>query len=232
MKKLWIIPVLTSVLIIGACTDTRVSEKDTEAIFDILNKNPDKLLNVLEKAQEYQFKENMKEEWTHAEHKDINYNGMPVIGKGKDKVTFYYSYGCGYCAHVQELARKLAMNDTQVSLKIISDDDMAELAYSIFMELFNKDKNLGLAFNDMIFLNQGEFYQNHEKVIRMALEKLEQPFDLMTSVKGKYDEQIQINRAEFDKFGLRGTPTAIVNDIYPVMGLQDMETYKEAMSLK
>lgn len=232
MKKIFLIPVLVSTLLVGACSEQKVSEKDTQAIFDILNKNPDKLLQAIENVQEYQFQENMKEEWANAEHKDINYVGMPVIGEGNNKITFYYSYGCGYCTHVQELARKLAMDNNQVTLKIISEDDKAKLAYSIFMELFNKNKNLGLAFNDIIFLNQKDFYQDHEKVIKMALEKLEQPLDLMTTVKGKYDDQIQNNRAEFDKFELGGTPAAIVNDTYPVMGLQDMSTYKKAMEQK
>ncbi len=233
MRRLFIIPVLAGSLLLGACTETKMSENDVEVIFEILKKNPDRLVQAMEYAQEYQEQQNIKKSWVKAEHKNISYDGIPVIGTGENKVTFYYSYTCGYCREVQEIGRKLVMdNNTQAAFKIISDSEISKLAYSIFVELFNNDKDLGLAFNDVIFAHQIEFFKDPEKVIKIALEKLGQPESLIQSVKGKYDEHIRINAAEFSEFDFPGTPSAVVNDKYPVIGLQNLALYREAMNLK
>lgn len=207
-------------------------EKDPSIMFVAIEKDPEKFIEVVNKAaQEAQKKQQEKMANDEKQQRDSEYANplKPEIdetrvffGKKDAPITIveYSDFECPYCTRGYQTVKQVKAeygDKVRVLFKHLPLDfhPMAEPAARYFEAIAMQDHSKAEKFHDKLFEGQGELKSGKENFLKKLakdvganMAKLEK--DLKDE---KISKRIAADMEEAQKFGIRGTPGFIVNGI-------------------
>ncbi len=207
-------------------------EKDPSIMFVAIEKDPEKFIEVVNKAaQEAQKKQQEKMANDEKQQRDAEYANplkpeidetRVIFGKKDAPITIveYSDFECPYCSRGYQTVKQVKAeygDKVRVLFKHLPLDfhPMAEPAARYYEAIALQDHGKAEKFHDKVFENQGELKSGKEgflkkvaKEVGANMGKLEK--DLNDE---KISKRIQADMEEAQKFGIRGTPGFIVNGI-------------------
>jgi len=207
-------------------------EKDPSIMFVAIEKDPEKFIEVVNKAaQEAQKKQQEKMANEEKNQRDTEYanplkpeidEARVIFGKKDAPVTIveYSDFECPYCTRGYQTVKQVKAeygDKVRVLFKHLPLDfhPMAEPAARYFEAIAMQDHAKAEKFHDRVFENQGELKSGKEGFLKKVakdvganMAKLEK--DLKDE---KISKRIQGDMEEAKKFGIRGTPGFVINGI-------------------
>tara|TARA_B110001454_G_C12723300_1_gene436389 strand:+ start:52788 stop:53597 length:810 start_codon:yes stop_codon:yes gene_type:complete len=207
-------------------------EKDPSIMFVAIEKDPEKFIEVVNKAaQEAQKKQQEKMANEEKNQRDAEYanplkpeidESRVIFGKKDAPVTIveYSDFECPYCSRGYQTVKQVKAeygDKVRVLFKHLPLDfhPMAEPAARYYEAIAMQDHAKAEKFHDKVFENQGELKSGKEGFLKKAakdvganMAKLEK--DLKDE---KISKRIQADMEEAQKFGIRGTPGFVINGI-------------------
>lgn len=207
-------------------------EKDPSIMFVAIEKDPEKFIEVVNKAaQEAQKKQQEKMANDEKQQRDAEYANplkpeidetRVIFGKKDAPITIveYSDFECPYCSRGYQTVKQVKQeygDKVRILFKHLPLDfhPMAEPAARYYEAIAMQDHGKAEKFHDKVFENQGELKSGKEgflkkvaKEVGANMSKLEK--DLNDE---KISKRIQADMEEAQKFGIRGTPGFIVNGI-------------------
>lgn len=207
-------------------------EKDPSIVFAAIEKDPEKFIEVVNKAaREAQGKtaekaaqeENKKrdEEFANPLKPEIDPNRVAKGNPGaKVTIVEYSDFECPYCARGYQTMKEVLKaypNDVKVIFKHLPLEfhPKALPAAKYFEAVARQGGDKAFKFHDIIFENQADFKSKGEAFLKDAVKKA--GADLKKVEKDLNDasimDRINADTAEAQKFGITGTPGFIVNGV-------------------
>lgn len=207
-------------------------EKDPSIMFVAIEKDPEKFIEVVNKAaQEAQKKQQEKMADDEKKQRDTEYANplkpeidetRVIFGKKDAPITIveYSDFECPYCSRGYQTVKQVKAeygDKVRVIFKHLPLDfhPMAEPAARYYEALAMQGHDKAEKFHDKVFEGQGElktgkegFLKKVAKEVGANMAKLEK--DLKDE---KISKRIQADMEEAQKFGIRGTPGFVVNGI-------------------
>ncbi len=239
MKKLaFVIPVTVAVgMILTGCAPTakqlkEAIEKDPSIVFAAIEKDPEKFIEVVNKAaREAQAKgaekaaqeENGKrdEEFKNPLKPEIE-DARAIWGPADAKITIveYSDFQCPYCSRgfqtIQEV-KKAYPGQVRFVFKHLPLDfhPLAMPSAKYFEAIARQSPEKAYKFHDLVFENQGELNAKKEAFLKESAKKA--GADMKKLEKDLADaslmDRITKDTAEAQKFGISGTPGFIINGV-------------------
>lgn len=207
-------------------------EKDPSIVFAAIEKDPEKFIEVVNKAaRDAQSKgaEKAAQEETAKRDEEFKNPLKPEIeesraiqGPKDAKITIveYSDFQCPYCSRgyqtIQEV-KKAYPGQIKFVFKHLPLDfhPLAMPAAKYFEAIARQDQAKAYKFHDMVFENQGELNAKKEAFLKETAKKV--GVDMKKLQKDLADESLmeRINKdiAEAQKFGISGTPGFIINGV-------------------
>ena len=222
-------------------------EKDPSIVFVAIEKDPEKFIEVVNKAaQEAQKKQQEKMADDEKKQRDTEYanplkpeidESRPIFGKKDAPVTIveYSDFECPYCSRGYQTVKQVKAeygDKVRVLFKHLPLDfhPMAEPAARYFEAVAMQGHDKAEKFHDKVFENQGELKSGKEAFLKKVakevganMAKLEK--DLKDE---KIAKRIAADMEEAQKFGIRGTPGFIINGI-SLRGALPFPEFKEVI---
>lgn len=207
-------------------------EKDPSIVFRAIEKDPEKFIEVVNKAaREAQSKGAEKAAQEEAAKRDEEFKnplkpeieqGRAIWGPADAKITIveYSDFQCPYCVRgyqtIQEV-KKAYPNQIRFVFKHLPLDfhPMAMPAAKYFEAIARQDVEKAYKFHDLVFENQGELNAKKEAFLKDTAKKV--GADQKKLEKDLADaslmDRINKDMAEAQKFGISGTPGFIINGV-------------------
>jgi protein-disulfide isomerase len=207
-------------------------EKDPSIVFSAIEKDPEKFIEVVNKAaREAQSKGAEKAAQEESAKRDEEFKnplkpeieeGRAIWGPKDAKITIveYSDFQCPYCSRgfqtIQEV-KKAYPNQIRFVFKHLPLEfhPMAMPAAKYFEAIARQDADKAYKFHDMVFENQGElnakkeaFLKETAKKVGADMKKLDKDLNDPTLM-----DRINKDTAEAQKFGISGTPGFIINGV-------------------
>ncbi len=241
MKKLIAaiaIPTLTAAgLLLSSCAPSakqlkETIEKDPSIVFSAIEKDPEKFIEVVNKAaRQAQAKAGEKAQQEETAKRDEEFKNplkpeidekRAMMGPADAKITLveYSDFECPYCSRgyqtVQEVKKAYAGQIRFVFKHLPLDfHPMAMPAAKYFEALARQSSEMAYKFHDMVFENQGQLKEKKEKFLEDIAKKV--GADMKKLKTDLADEsimtRINADMAEAQKFGISGTPGFIINGV-------------------
>lgn len=214
-------------------------EKEPRLIFDVIEKNPEQFIEVVNKAARQSQRNRYEKQMTQMredQEKDLKSPRKPIVaedrvlvGDGNSPVTIveYGDFQCPACRVAFENLQEFKKNregKVRFVFKHMPLDfhPMAMPSALYFEALRRQGKKPALRFHDLLFEKQSElkdeaFLKKMAKDAGADMKVLEK--DLKSPDLKKL---IQADMAEFEAFGFTGTPVVIVNGV-ALQGAQPVE---------
>jgi protein-disulfide isomerase len=236
LKKI-VLVTATLGLVLSACAPTskqlkEAIEKDPSIVFTAIEKDPEKFIEVVNKAaREAQSKgaekaaqeENAKrdEEFKNPLKPEIE-EGRAIWGPADAKITIveYSDFQCPYCSRgfqtLQEV-KKAYPNQIRFVFKHLPLEfhPLAMPSAKYFEAIARQSAEKAYKFHDMVFENQGELNAKKEAFLKETakkagadMKKLEKDLNDPTLM-----DRITKDTAEAQKFGISGTPGFVINGV-------------------
>lgn len=207
-------------------------EKDPSIMFVAIEKDPEKFIEVVNKAaQEAQKKQQEKMADDEKKQRDTEYANplkpeidetRVIFGKKDAPITIveYSDFECPYCSRGYQTVKQVKAeygDKVRVLFKHLPLDfhPMAEPAARYYEALSLQDHAKAEKFHDKVFEGQNELKTGKEAFLKKVAKEL--GANMAKLEKDLKDEtvskRIQADMAEAQKFGIRGTPGFIVNGI-------------------
>lgn len=207
-------------------------EKDPSIVFVAIEKDPEKFIEVVNKAaRDAQSKGSEKaaqeetakreEEFKNPLKPDIQ-EGRAIHGPKDAKVTIveYSDFECPYCARGYQTVKEVLKaypNDVRIVFKHLPLDfhPKAMPAAKYFEAVARQSADKAYKFHDIVFENQGDLRSKGEAFLKEAAKKA--GADLKKLEKDLADatlmDRINADIAEAQKFGISGTPGFLINGV-------------------
>lgn len=247
MKKLLF--VTAAIFALGACAPSskqlkEAIEKDPSIVFVAIEKDPEKFIEIVNKAaQDAQKKaqekmmadESKKREEEFANPlKPVIEDDRVIFGKKDAKVTIveYSDFECPYCSRGFNTVKQVLnayKDDVRVVYKHLPLDfhPKALPAAKYFEAVAKQGHDKAEKFHDIVFQNQAELRSKGEAFLKDAAKKA--GADLKKVEKDLADEsvmkRIETDKAEAEKFQFTGTPGFLINGV-SLKGAYPFEEFK------
>lgn len=234
--------VLALALFLGACSGIveKTLENNPEIIFKIIEKNPKKFMDSVNKAvrsaravarKDAESKKTVQKQQEFANPK------KPVLGK--DRVYFgnpsapitiveYSDFQCPYCTRgfqtMQSLKKKYG-NKVRILYKHLPLDELhpqARLAARFFEAIGLQSAKKAQNFHDILFQNQAKIKKGKSYLVKVTKQVGANVAQVLKDINSsKVKSRIKADMAEARKFGFSGTPAFLINGVslagaYPV----------------
>jgi protein-disulfide isomerase len=236
LKKL-VITLATLGLALSACAPSskqlkEAVEKDPSIVFAAIEKDPEKFIEVVNKAArdaqqkaagnaEAEEKKKRDDEFAHPLQPIVKAD-RPIRGNKDAKITIveYSDFECPYCSRGYQTIKEVEKaygKDVRVVYKHLPLDfhPKAMPAAKFFEAIARQDPEKAYKWHDIIFENQGDLRAKGEAFMKDAAKKV--GADLKKIEKDLSDpklmEQINADTEEAKKFGIQGTPGFIINGV-------------------
>lgn len=220
-------------------------EKDPSIVFVAIEKDPEKFIEVVNKAaQEAQKKAQEKmiaeegqkreEEYKNPLKPEIQEDRV-IFGNKNAKVTIveYSDFQCPYCGRgyqTIEQVLKAYPNDVRVLYKHLPLDfhPMAMPAARYFEAIAKQDKEKAKKFYHIVFENQGDLVAKKDAFLKETAKKVGADMKrLDKDLKGDdITKRIEADMEEAKKFNFSGTPGFIINGV-SLRGAYPFQDFKE-----
>lgn len=234
---------LKSILLIGAvwgfigCTPStsqlkKVMEENPEILFGVIEKHPDKFLEVVNKAareaqaraQENEAKEAEKareEEFKNPKKPEIQ-NWRAVLGEGPITIVEYSDFQCPFCKRGASTVKQV-MDEYKGKVKFVFKHlpldfhPAAMPAAQIFEAINMQDSGKAYKFHDIVFEQQDKL-KGPDNGVKWMLEEAKKLGVDVAKVKKDMESEEVAKRIEADmeeaaKFGFQGTPGYLINGV-------------------
>lgn len=207
-------------------------EKDPSIVFVAIEKEPDKFIEVVNKAaREAQGKQQAKQQEEEGKKRDDEFknplkpeieSGRAAWGPADAKITIveFSDFECPYCSRgfktINEV-KEAYPNQVRVIFKHMPLEFHAKAmpAAKYFEAVARQDAAKAYKFHDMVFENQDKLREKGEAFLEEAAKKV--GADIKKVKKDLADEslmkRIQADIAEAQKFGVTGTPAFVINGV-------------------
>ncbi len=236
MKKL-VFTLASLGLILSACAPSskqlkEAIEKDPSIVFTAIEKDPEKFIEVVNKAaREAQAKGAEKAAQEETAKRDEEFKnplkpeieeGRAIWGPADAKITIveYSDFQCPYCSRgfqtLQEV-KKAYPNQIRFVFKHLPLEfhPMAMPAAKYFEAIARQGADKAYKFHDYVFENQGELNAKKDGFLKEAAKKV--GADMKKLEKDLNDpslmDRINKDTAEAQKFGISGTPGFVINGV-------------------
>jgi protein-disulfide isomerase len=236
-------------LALSACAPTasqlkQAIEKDPSIVFVAIEKDPDKFIEVVNKAaQEAQKRAQQKAQEEETKARDEEYKNplkpeiddkRTLFGKADAPVTIveYSDFQCPFCGKAYVTVKQLE-SDYKDKIRIIFKNmpldfhPLAMPAAKYFEAMTRQGMDKAEKFHDAVFSNQAELNAKKEAFLKEAAKKA--GADMKKLEKDVNDPSImdQINKDidEAKKFNITGTPGFIINGV-SLRGAYPVEEFK------
>ncbi|MBL7545153.1 MAG: thioredoxin domain-containing protein [Bdellovibrionaceae bacterium] len=222
-------------------------EKDPSIVFVAIEKDPEKFIEVVNKAaQEAQKKQQEKMADDEKKQRETEYanplkpeidESRVIFGKKDAPVTIveYSDFECPYCSRGYQVIKQVKAeygDKVRVLFKHLPLDfhPMAEPAARYYEAIAMQDHGKAEKFHDKVFENQGELKSGKENFLKKAAKDVGANMaTLEKDLKNeKVSARIQKDMEEAQSFGIRGTPGFIVNGI-SLRGALPFSEFKEVI---
>lgn len=207
-------------------------EKDPSIVFVAIEKDPEKFIEVVNKAaQNAQMKAQEKAMENETKKRDEEFanplkaeieEGRVIFGNKEAPVTIveYTDFECPYCAkghaNIKEVM-KMYGDKVRVVLKHLPLDfhPLAMPAAQYFEAIGMQDPAKAEKFHDLVFENQGEFRSKKEAFLKEATKKVGADLKKVEASLNdpKIMARIEADMAEARKFDFSGTPGFLINGV-------------------
>jgi len=224
-------------LVLSGCTPSakqlkETIEKDPSIVFAAIEKEPEKFIEVVNKAaREAQAKGAEKAAQEETSKRDDEFKNpltpeideaRAILGPKDAKVTIveYSDFQCPYCSRGYQTineVKKAYPGQVRIVFKHLPLDfhPLAMPAAKYFEAVARQDAEKAYKFHDLVFENQAELNSKKEAFLKESakkagadMKKLEKDLADPTLV-----ERITKDTAEAQKFGISGTPGFIINGV-------------------
>ncbi|MFP4315256.1 MAG: DsbA family protein [Desulfovibrionales bacterium] len=241
--------VITILGLLVSCTPKQGIDK--EELSTLLKQNPDLVMDVLQENRvelvalvEQGFKERTEAarkqemEQALADPKEPAIDAdRPHLGNLDAPITIveYSDFFCPYCAQGAENVKKLLSRypeTIRVFFKHLPLQPISELSARYFEAVALQDSRLAWVFQDRIFANQRELKETGEAgLVRLAAELDLDMEKLAEDVKSQEVKSlVESDMREAGSFGIRGTPSFLVNGI-PLQGAVPAEEFERVIRM-
>ncbi len=222
-------------------------EKDPSIMFVAIEKDPEKFIEVVNKAaQEAQKKQQEKMADDEKKQRDSEYanplnpsidEARVIFGKKDAPITIveYSDFECPYCSRGYQTIKQVKAeygDKVRVLFKHLPLDfhPMAEPAARYFEAIAMQDHAKAEKFHDKVFEGQGELKSGKEGFLKKVAKDVGANMgQLEKDLKSeKISQRIQGDMEEAQKFGIRGTPGFVVNGI-SLRGALPFNEFKEVI---
>ncbi|MFK8138841.1 MAG: DsbA family protein [Bdellovibrionales bacterium] len=233
--KLYVLLTAGLMLALSACVNKDSLKKtmveNPEILFEVIEKNPDKFLEVVNKAaREAQMKARERQAQDDQKRLDDEFNnprkpsleGKHFQGKADAPIVIveYSDFECPYCTRgyntIQEV-KKAYGDKVKFVYKHLPLDfhPLAMPAAQYFEAIAKQSVDKAFKFHDAIFENQGKLKSGKEKWMQDTAKKLGVNVKKMLkdAESAEVKARIQADIAEARKFGISGTPGFIINGV-------------------
>jgi len=238
------------VMALSACAPTakqikEAIEKDPSIVFVAIEKEPDKFIEVVNKAaQDAQRKAQEKAMDEEKRQRDEEFKnplkaeveeGRVIFGNKNAKVTIieYSDFECPYCSKGYNTVKEILntyKDDVRVVFKHLPlpMHPEARPAAEYFEAVAKQSHEMAHKFHDLVFENQNELRGKKDAFLKDAAKKV--GADLGKLAKDLKDEsiakRIDADSAEANKFNFSGTPGFIINGV-SLRGAYPAQDFKE-----
>jgi protein-disulfide isomerase len=246
---LLIVTAVVSTLTIAGCAPSatqlkKVMEDNPDIMFNVIEKNPDKFLKVVneaaQKARQVE-EQKMQEEEGKVREEEYKNPKKPVIGdnraiKGDKAATItiveYSDFQCPYCSRGYMTMKKV-LETYPGKVKVIFKDapivrihPNAMIASQYYEAVAVKQPEKANEFHDYIFEHQQELTEKGETFLKAAVKKLNLKITAKDVQSDEVKKRIDEDQKEFEKFGFSGTPGYLVNGI-SLKGAYPLDEFKK-----
>lgn len=248
MKKLLISALAFTALLITSCAPTadqlkKVIEANPDVVFVAIEKDPDKFIEVVNKAarsaQEKQQQGAAEEEKKKRDEefanpiKPVIEDGRVIFGNKNAPITIveYSDFECPYCARGYATVKQVMQeygDKVRIVFKHLPLDfhPKAMPAAKMFEAIALQDHAKAEKFHDMIFedpqgFKSDDFMKNAAKKLGLDFKKIEA--DMKSD---KVTERVKADMEEARKYGFSGTPGFLINGV-SLRGAYPFESFKE-----
>lgn len=221
-------------------------EKDPSIVFVAIEKDPDKFIEVVNKAAREAQKKAQEKAMAEANTKRDDEFKNPlkpeidearvIFGNKSAKVTIveYSDFECYYCSKAHATVKQLLKdypNDVRIVYKHLPIDDIhphATLSAKYFEAVAKQSHDKALKFHDLLFENQKTLQAKGETYLKEAAKKV--GADVNKIGKDLNDESIMkriiADTEEARKFEFSGTPGFLINGV-SLRGAYPIEEFKK-----
>lgn len=228
---------LTASMLLTNCAPTTQQlkdavEKDPSIVFVAIEKNPDKFIEVVIKAQQEAQKKaqsrQMEEEEKRVENefanplKPVIDENRVIFGKKDAKITIveYSDFECPYCGRgyntVKEVLKEYP-NDVRIIFKHLPLEfhPNAMPAAQFFEAIAKQDHEKAHKFHDYVFENQQELKAKGKEFLKDAAKKVGANLKQVEKDINSEDiaKRIEKDSKEANDFGMTGTPGFVINGV-------------------
>ena len=241
----------TAAAALSACAPSasqlqKVMEDNPDILFNVITKNPDKFLKVVneaaQKARQSEEENYRKEEQTKREEEFKNPKKPAIDDKRafagpKDApvtIVEYSDFQCPFCrrghatmtAVLKEYPDKVKVMFKNFPIERIHPFALKGSQYYEAIAL--QDTGKATKFKDMVFDNQDEFTEKGEAYLKDAAKKVGANMaKLQKDITGaEVKARIDADKAEAEKFGFSGTPGYLVNGV-SLRGAYPIDDFKQ-----
>jgi len=231
-----------ALLVPGPAFSANVQPEFENKVVEVLKKNPDLLLELVNKAAQEEHEKQMMSQIEDSIKNPVSPKIDPdrlLFGESEPKITFveYTSFQCGFCAQSKDLIEKLFKeHDGRIGLYIkhMPHSEVGKAEAKMFEALRMHSNKAARVFFGYAYDNMSSFQENHEKAMDSFLDyaqdegwiKKDQVLASYKSEKVKNLVQDDLNEAE--KFGFTGTPAFVINGV-KIEGMQDKAFFDKAI---
>lgn len=241
----------TALISLAACAPSasqlkKVVEENPDVVFVAIEKNPDKFIEVVNKAaQDAQKRAQERAQEEETKSRDSEFAnplkpeiepGRVIFGKADAPITIveYSDFECPFCSRGYNTIKQVMAeykDQVRIVFKHLPLDfhPMAMPAAQYFEAIAKQDHSKAEKFHDIVFQNQNDLKTKKEAFLKDAAKKA--GADMTQLAKDLKDEgimtRIQKDMEEARKFNISGTPGFIINGVslrgaYPFPEFKDI----------
>lgn len=238
---------ILGVVLVAALTACTKNSNNADAIFKVLEENPKRLVQVMQKASN-EMRRAQQEEAEKAEklqrEEEIKNPKKPEIAANRavrgDRnapllIVTYSDFQCPYCqrgfATVEELKKKYGAKMAFMFKNLpLPFHPMAMPAAKRFEAIAKQSAEKAYNFHDEVFKNQNQLSSGGEKFLDATAKKVGANVDKMKKdmESDEVKANIEADMAEARKFGIEGTPGFVVGGI-TLKGAMPMEEFEKVI---
>lgn len=226
--------ILAAALFLGACSGIveKTLESNPEIIFNIIEKNPKKFMDSVNKAVRSARAVARKEaegKKSAQKSKEFSNPKKPVLasdrvyfGKASAPVTIveYSDFQCAYCARgaktIKALEKKYG-DKIRILYKHLPLDEIhpqARLAARFFEAIGFQSPSKARQFHDILFKNQSSIKKGKSYLVKISKQVGANVAKVLKDINSaKVKSRIKADMAEARKFGFSGTPAFLINGV-------------------
>ncbi len=216
-----------------------ILENNPELILNVLRKNSEAILDIAQQGANERRRNVLKSQWMLdiQTKKDVLLENRPILGDKEAPVTIvaFSDFTCPYCREAATTMKGLMMKHKgkiRYAFKHHPLNDTALLASKYFIAASMQDAEKTWKLYDILFARGGELEAKGETFLKEVTKEL--GFDmkkLAKDIKGRTVKAIlEEDRLDAERVGVQGTPLFLVNDLV-VRGALPPYLFDEAINI-